>query len=74
MEWNVFLKNDENTFPMQDKVIMTNGKWVEVGEFMQSKVDGIYQPFFRNESGIVTNVTHWMSLPQPPTNKEKINE
>lgn len=74
MKWYVFSKNDKNTFPTDEKVIMTNGNWVEVGEFIKSKVEGVYQPFFRNENGIVDNVTHWMPFPKPPPQKDKTNE
>lgn len=56
---NTWIKYDKDKPPTEDRVIGTNGTWVEVLESGNHKGEH----YFRNDTGIVVDVTHWMSFP-----------
>jgi hypothetical protein len=48
----------------QRKIIITNGKWVDVTE--EHGMDDNDEYYFNNGTGKVESVSHWMPLPEPP--------
>jgi len=67
----------DKTPPQDEKILFTDGKIVECGQYDYNKVfnkyDFIVADIWVENSSLMYNITHWMPLPQPPKEIIKLN-